>query len=108
MDSKALDTLKVKVERVLEDYPKTRNNDKELVWALWQRFHHITESISKEVYMDLPAESAIIRIRAVIQNDEKKLIPTDWKVAQARGWQEAEWKIHLGYQLDLFDITEKN
>lgn len=101
-------TVKAMVERVLEEIPSTRNSDKELTIQLWQIFfsEHIfyergeKACIRLESIWDLPSQDSIKRVRAEIQNVEKRLIPTDPEVAEARGWLMDDWKKALGYYVE--------
>lgn len=103
-----LDTLKKQVEYVLKNFPEARNSDKRLTIELWSVFytqfiHHLNLGLRNaaviplECIMDLPSQDSIKRIRAYIQNYEKKHIPTDIDVAKERGWLESDWKKALGY-----------
>lgn len=94
---------------VLEKYPETRNDDIELTIQVWKSFY--TEFIIKpgeypeekwrvelQNLRNLPREDNIKRIRAKIQNDEGKFLPTKWDVAKKRKiakliWEEQMQKI---------------
>ena len=102
-----LDTLRRQVLLALKVNPATRNSDKLLTWCVWQQFYGIGATIDRETFMKLPSEDAVKRIRAVVQNDEKLYLPTDWEVAKKRGWNEIAWRYHLGYTLDLFGAPIK-
>lgn len=97
-----------KVITCLRDYPETRNSDIELTRRIWLVYYRAylrwfadpldNEALVPLKYLnELPREDNIKRIRAAIQNDEKKFIPTNWKVAQKRKWEEIEWRKALGY-----------
>ena len=101
-----LKLLKDQVEYALETVPATRDSDKHLTWAVWGSFYGIPESITWDIFKDLPTEDNIKRIRAHIQNTLKRYLPTTWAVAQARGWSEKAWRELLGYQPGLFDDRE--
>jgi len=104
MDRESIRTLKDKVEVILEHIPETRNNDKLLTIKLWREFFPsiIKEGVKVflEDILELPSQDGIKRVRAHIQNKEKRLIPTELKIAQARGWLEDEWKSALGYKVE--------
>lgn len=97
--------LNEKVEYCLEYYPETRNSDIELTTRIWKEFHksYLFDLGSKELYVkvkdlfELPREDNIKRVRAKIQNDDKKWLPTDWKIAKKRGILEGEWRQAMGY-----------
>ena len=97
-------TLKQKVENVMREFPATRNCDIKLTKKLWRMY--FADSIvflRSEWYVrfddleKMPRESAIVRIRAMIQNKDKKYVPTDKDVAFLRGFEEEEWRRLLGY-----------
>lgn len=96
-------TVKAMVEVVLRNEPETRNSDVLLTRRIWERYYpqRIVDTprgpaVLLESLMDLPREDNIKRIRAKF-NEKGKYYPTDWKVAQARGIQENEWRSVLGY-----------
>lgn len=92
------DILQEQVMQVLKDIPITRNDDDELVWEVWTRFYNNhPKYIYKEQYKTLPKVSSIERYRRKIQNYMKLYLPTDWKIAEMRGFAEQEWKERLGY-----------
>lgn len=92
--------LKDQVEHILEHYPESRNYDRRLTIELWKMFYpEMTPNgcIDLEDIMELPSQDGIKRLRATIQNDERRYPPTDQKIAEERGWLEDEWKKALGY-----------
>jgi len=98
--------LKDQVRHILENYPKTRNSDIALTIELWKEFYPqnirvIVKTndllVRLEDLYHLPNQDNVKRIRAKIQNEEKEYPPTDWKIAENRGWLEEEWKKALGY-----------
>lgn len=91
-------SLYAKVEQVLKEEPDTRNSDVALMISVWTRFYGVGQShVALEKLYDLPQQPDIKRIRARIQNDEKRYVPTSWGVAKVRKWKEREWKRALGY-----------
>ncbi len=99
--------LKEQIETVLKDSPPTRNDDVALTIGIWKKFYSdkIRQSTKDEnvygVYLHdiffLPREDTIKRIRAVIQNEEGRYVPTNWAVAKKRQMNEQEWRKALGY-----------
>ena len=87
--------LKDKVEYVLRKYPETRNDDIEATIAVWQEFYNVGDAIPLEQLKDLPRESAIVRIRASIQNVEGKYYPTNLAIARKRGIEEVAWQEYM-------------
>ena len=107
MNRADIKTLKEQVEYVLDQNPETRNCDKVLTVKLWMEFYKPFIKSSKdsqkaliflEDVLNLPSQDGIKRVRATIQNDEKRFPPTDPQVAKQRGWQEDEWREALGYE----------
>lgn len=92
--------LKDQVEIILSDYPKTRDSDVTLVIELWKKFYsaHIKKASNGEfgVYLSslytLPTHESIKRIRALIQNDENRFLPTEFKIRKQRRILEDKWK----------------
>lgn len=105
-------TLKMQVEEVLDLFLEARNSDITLLIKLWERYY--PDSINfpggdfkrqdpyvflRDLY-ELPREDNVKRIRAKIQNQEGKYLPTEWKIAEQRGINEERWKKYLGYKVD--------
>src|SRR3990167_3551566 len=105
-----LKTLDKQVRYILERVPDTRNSDIALTIEVWKTFygsrlrvldHDNFTSGRKDLYVnvndlyELPREDNVKRVRAKIQNDEKKFLPTEVNVAIKRGWKEAEWRSYL-------------
>ena len=100
-------TLKKQVAATLEKYPQTRNSDKKLTIYLWLEFYpQFVRKNDRQMYipidyiMDLPSQDGIKRVRAHIQNTEKRLLPTSLEVALERGWLEDDWKKAMGYWVE--------
>ena len=98
-------TLKIKVMRTLQEDPETRNNDVLLTIAIWKKYYpdliRSTKNWDFGVYLSdmfkLPREDHIKRIRAKIQNEEYRFIPTDEKVAKQRKLNIERWREALRY-----------
>ena len=104
------DSLKNQVEQILTKYPQARNSDQWLTLKLWAvfypnkvRIHELTNQ--KYVFlndiMDLPREDNVKRIRAVIQNEENRLLPTSLDVVKQRRINEKIWKEYLNKENQL-------
>ena len=94
MDKDEANTIKEKVEYVLEHFPHTRDNDQKLTIQLWREFYgrHIHLGlIPVERIPLLPAENSVRRARAILQNEQGMYPPTDWPTAKKRGWQRRDW-----------------
>lgn len=98
--------LRDMVETVLKDVEVTRNSDITLTVEIWKRYYPnevLTTSrgeatgIFIEALYRLPREDNVKRIRAKIQNEEKKYLPTDPEVRKKRSISEDEWYAYLGY-----------
>ena len=95
MEKVQIKTLKMKVETVLENYPETRNDDIALTIQVWRVFHKEKlnfEYVKLSDLVQLPREDNIKRVRAQIQNKEKRFLPTDWEVAKKRQINEENWR----------------
>lgn len=94
-------TLRNKILHCLEKYPSTRNSDIELTAKIWHDFHNskIVE-INSEQYIkindlfELPREDHVKRIRAKIQNEEKKFLPLE-KIAKQRELLREDWRFNM-------------
>ena len=97
--------LQIQIEHCLERYPDTRNNDINLTIQVWSSFYagliHKGGWLLLENLHELPTQDAIRRIRAVIQNDKKKFLPTNVRVAKKRGYQEEDWRKYLGLNPEM-------
>lgn len=95
--------LKDQVEIILNDFPPTRDNDITLMIALWKKFYsaHIKVTSTNEsgIYLKslytLPTQDNIKRIRALLQNDEHRFLPTDSRVRRKRRIKEEEWRNYI-------------
>lgn len=90
-------TLKQQVENLLRDTPQTRNDDVLLTLFVWQRYYGVEQTIDVQDLFKLPREDNIKRIRATIQNDEGRYLPTDPSVIKKRRINEEKWRKQLGY-----------
>lgn len=97
--------LKDKVLHCLIEYPETRNSDILLTQKIWKTFHYSKlKQFDGEYYvkvenlLDLPREDTIKRIRATIQNQEKKYLPTNIEVVKKRKINELAWREYINQQ----------
>jgi len=97
-------TLKDQVLHVLLNYPETRNSDITLTLRIWLIYYpeHITKVEGKNFVrlskiFELPREDNVKRIRAKIQNEEHRYLPTDPQIIKRRKIKEQEWRTDLGY-----------
>lgn len=98
--------LKKRILEMLESNPKSRDSDQYLTLCIWARYfpNYIRIFTSEdpklngkkcvllEDVMHLPREDGVKRTRAVIQNKEKKFLPTTWEVARKRQIAEGVWR----------------
>ena len=106
---KKIKHLRKHVLAVLEAVPKSRDSDQYLTLCIWNRYypqyvreievenpHDTNKSKVKMValvdIMHLPREDNVKRIRAKIQNEEHKFLPTSLEVAKQRKINEEVWR----------------
>jgi len=88
------DTLKEKVEKILEMYPESRNDDRYLWLLLIREFYPCGSKyisfIPYDVLKKLPTFESVTRLRREIQNDEGRFPPNE-AVRKRRGMKETEY-----------------
>src|SRR3990167_4217378 len=96
--------LRWQIEDCLFKFPDTRNDDIALTRMIWithwgQYVQLISGSymVKLDDLYQIPREDHIKRIRAKIQNEEFKFLPTSWEVAKGRGIAEDKWRAIMGY-----------
>ena len=89
-------------------YPQTRNSDIELTIRLWKEYYpqriiknnkNDQDYVALKDLFDLPREDNIKRVRAKIQNEEGKLLPTEWKIAEQRGMEQDKWHKAMAFNV---------
>lgn len=102
-------TLKEQIKIVLTEVPETRNSDIALMVELWRRYYpekiqtldlglrNERPAVALADLYDLPREDHVKRVRAAF-NAKGEFMPTDIKVAEARGINEDRWRKALGYE----------
>jgi hypothetical protein len=88
---------------VLENVQESRNSDITLMIEIWKRYYPQVIRKGKEgelgVYLkdlySLPREDHVKRIRAHIQNDLNKFLPTDPIVVRERRINEERWREYM-------------
>lgn len=103
--------LRTQIIAILRQYPQSRNSDQWLTLKLWCVYFpsRIKEDAQKKKFvylrdvLDLPREDHVKRIRAIIQNEEKRFLPTTLEVARQRQISEMEWRAYIQKQESLFD-----
>lgn len=100
MEYQNIKTLKAQTKQILQLYPQTRNDDRELVKLVCERYGH--DPIEKA--------SSIERCRRWF-NNRGKYLPTDERVARKRKLNIQEWRVAMGYPTETGGYTppsEKN
>lgn len=98
--------LRNQILQILEEHPRARDNDTYLTLKIWSTFYEKycdkTDPKNPSVHFQdilttLPREDNVKRIRAKIQNEEHKFLPTTIEVVRARKQNEDVWREVLGY-----------
>lgn len=98
--------LRDMVEDRLKNDEETRNSDIKLTISIWIKYYpnyvlDTSQGDKSGIFLDalfiLPREDNIKRIRAKIQNEENKYLPTDPNVRNKRKISEEAWYDYLGY-----------
>ena len=77
-----------RVKYILEDFPITRNSDKELIWIIWeQKGLIVANRIDKKEFMKAPTPESITRARRKVQENHSELQATE-PVRKARKLKE--------------------
>lgn len=105
----ARNELKNQIIKILTDFPQSRDSDQWLTIKLWCIFYpsRIIREEGKEPtirlkdVMDMPREDNVKRIRAIIQNEEHRFLPTSLEVAKQRKINEEEWRAYVQNQQKL-------
>lgn len=95
--------LKEKILWVLSEDEQSRNSDIRLTQMIWYRFHNDkiiklddgTAVVRLKDLFDLPREDNIKRVRAKIQNEENKFLPTSIEVRKQRKINERLWHDYM-------------
>ena len=80
------------VEEILSEDERARNNDLWLILQVWQKKQHIKCFIPYNQLNEMISPETITRVRRKIQNDERKLQPTDIKVEVKRRKRERQFR----------------
>lgn len=91
--------LRAMVESVLHNHENARNSDQWLTIKIWTTFFpsRIIQDESRGQMirltdiMELPREDNVKRVRAIIQNVERRFLPTSSAVRKARKINEEVW-----------------
>lgn len=106
--------LTEQVEFILATNPKSRDSDIRLTIELWKKYYDWLidpdGKIELERLFEFPREDSIKRIRARIQNKERRYLPNDPAVFLERAKLSREWREFLGYRLHKGPelLTEKD
>lgn len=100
------------IYQILREHPESRNSDSWLTCKLWATFYPTkikrdadgkNPSVALKDILDLPREDHIKRIRAIIQNEEGKFLPTSLEVARQRKINEETWRTYIQGHQTLFE-----
>jgi hypothetical protein len=101
---KRIRNLREIVEKELSINKKARNDDQFLTLSIWWRHypeyfivHECKYYIKADAVLSLPREDNIKRLRAKIQNEERKYLPDDPIVRKKRGISEEVWLKYCTY-----------
>lgn len=95
-----MQNLKQKILWILSEDEASRNSDIRLTQMIWYKFHNSklvklddgTQAVRLRDLFDLPREDNIKRVRAKIQNEEGKFLPTSEEVMKQRKINEWKWR----------------
>lgn len=101
--SKKMWQLTQQILVILEKIPDTRNDDVLLTTEIWKEFYgdmiYDLKTDSPFIFLSelwkLPREDHIKRIRAKIQNVDKRFLPTSWEVAKKRQINQWVWELAM-------------
>ncbi len=79
---KQIKSVKPIVEEVLNDYPETRNSDKTLILAVWEKYGLILNEEQRQIFNKLPSTESIRRTRQKFQEENK--YKADHEIIKAR------------------------
>lgn len=101
--------LKPRILYCLEKYPDSRNSDVKLTNAIWVEYysHKMFRNelnqwcvVISNLY-EMPRQDDVRRLRAKIQNEEGKFLPTSPEVIKQRKINEEKYRSMLGYNPEL-------
>jgi hypothetical protein len=95
-----MNNLKQKILWILSEDEQSRNSDIRLTQMIWYKFYNSkiinlddgTKAVRLRDLFDLPREDNIKRVRAKIQNEEGKFLPTSAEVRKQRKIKEWKWR----------------
>lgn len=98
-----MQNLKEKILWILSEDEQSRNSDIRLTQMIWYKFHNSklvklddgTQAVRLRDLFDLPREDNIKRLRAKIQNEEHKFLPTTMEVRKKRKINERIWHDYM-------------
>lgn len=98
-----MQNLKEKILWILSEDEQSRNSDIRLTQMIWYKFHSNkllklddgTQAVRLKDLFDLPREDNIKRLRAKIQNEEHKFLPTTMEVRKKRKINERIWHDYM-------------
>lgn len=100
------------VEETLAKYPKTRNSDPLLTWHIVHLYYpefcseHNGDHWINYQGTQAVREDHVKRVRAHIQNDLEKFLPTDPEVRKQRKISEELWRAYLGKNPEMRTVDK--
>lgn len=98
---------KDRVEKLLREVPELRNNDLKLVWAFWSTYdtnRSELNTISRDEFVNILSNPAcIIRLRALIQNEEGNYLPNNPEIRKQRRISQEKWDEYLHREVHKVD-----
>jgi len=86
-----IETVKDKVKSLLEKDLRCRNDDKWLIWRYIRDVDKIDIYIPFDKFAEMTSFESIRRARAIVQNVDHELLPTNPDVIKRRGIKQQEW-----------------
>lgn len=111
---KEFDNMLERVNFVLSNYPKTRNNDWRLVFRVFEAmgYKYLTSAEWVDIKIPLfefermPSYATIVRCRRKIQNDLGKFLPTSPNILIERRIREDHIKNYFGESSKTFEMWQ--
>ena len=103
------DSLKKKIVHVLAKFPKTRDDDRILMAAFYQEFfpHGCKNGwMSPDAWAKITNPDDLVRIRAIIQNEDHLYLPRNAEVRKRRRQNEEVWRSWVNVQKNKTCLDE--
>lgn len=104
MDNKNKDTIRTNIIKFMKEDDRCRNDDKWLIFRYVREVQKIDIYIPFEDFKRMIPFESVRRIRALIQNTEKKFLPTDPEIRKRRLINDQEWREWLVQAKELWGL----